>query len=44
MTIINSTIVLDKFLNEINQNKGIVYTSFTKTNQEKVEILDDDEI
>ncbi len=41
---ISQNIVLDQFLNEINKNKGIVYTSFTKTNQEKIEILDDDEL
>lgn len=40
----NNVNVADSVINEIDDNKGLIYTSIVKTNQEKVEKLDDDEI
>lgn len=40
----NNLNVADSVINEIDDNKGLIYTSIVKTNQEKVEKLDDDEI
>lgn len=41
---VNNSNVVDDVINEIDDNKGLIYTSIVKTNQEKVEKLDDDEI
>ena len=36
--------VADSVINDIDDNGGLIYTSIIKTNQEKIEKLDDDEI
>ena len=40
----NNVNIADSVINEIDDNKGLIYTSIVKTNQEKIEKLDDDEI